>query len=216
MDNSVCHVELIVNPNRRYANTVNLVFFRAYPLYKNFKVYVEGLKNWKEYKKSYPDSQIQIFVDKSIAEDESIMKTINELDARVYVVSCQDYQVENKYHIGLFPTLWRFFPCFDINKHAFKVAHIQELEPDKNDVVWFKYLNAIGNMKYDNLGLVYRGSDFYTASKLTQKFEKDVYYPQIFAGRFLVRHQAPFKLMTDFLDSVKQGDKILKLSLIHI
>jgi len=207
MENPVCNVEVIVNPNRKYANTVNLAFFRAYPLYKNFEIYVEGLKNWKEYKKNYPDSQIQIFIDKSIEEDESIMKIIKDLDARVYVLTCPEYVIHEKYHIGLFPTLWRFFPCFDIYKHAFKAAHVQELEPAKEDIVWFKYMDYLGKLKYDGLGLVYRGSNFYSLTHTKQKFETHIRYPPMFGGRFIVRHQAPFTLLTDFLESINKRNK---------
>jgi hypothetical protein len=55
MNNSVCDLELIYNPSKKYANTVNLVFFRAIPITKSFHKYIDGLKKWKQIKKHFPD-----------------------------------------------------------------------------------------------------------------------------------------------------------------
>lgn len=211
MENSICELTLVENPSRKYANTVNLVFFRAYPLYKNFQIYVEGLKKWKEYKKIYPESQIQVFVDEDIAENEPIMKIIHELGARVYLVKCPEFLITEKYHIGIFPMFWRLFPAFDIFKHPFKAAHSQELEPDKADIRWFKYMNACGNLKYPKIGLVYRSINFFTDVVTNHKFEDVIPYPKIFGGRVIVREQAPFELLTNFFKKVNRGDKLLQL-----
>jgi hypothetical protein len=173
---------------------------------------VDGLRKWKEYKKSYPDSQIQVFVDEDIAENEMIMNIIRELDARIFMVRCPEFLVTEKYHIGIFPMFWRMFPMFDIYKHPFKVAHTQELEPDKQDVRWFKYMNACGNLKYPELGLIYRSINFFTEDVVTDiKFETQIYYPKVFGGRVIARHQAPFELLTNFFAKVNRGDKIVQI-----
>jgi len=212
MENSVCELHVLDNPTRKYANTVNLVFFRAYPLYKNFEIYVDGLRKWKEYKKIYPDSQIQVFIDEDIAGNAMIVNIIKELDARIFLVKCPDFLVTEKYHIGIFPMFWRLFPSFDIYKHPFKVAHTQELEPDAQDIRWFKYMNACGNLSYPDLGLVYRSINFFTTENVTDvKFEKQIYYPKIFGGRVIVRKQAPFELLTNFFTKVNRGDKLRQM-----
>lgn len=212
MDNPICDIKVLYSPNRKYANTVNLVFFRAYPLYKNFEIYVEGLKKWKEYMKIYPESQIQIFIDEDVAGNERVMKIIEELNPRVYLVKCSDFLVTDKYHIGIFPMFWRMFPMFDIYKHPFKAAHSQELEPDKDDIRWFKYMNACGNLKYPDLGFIYRSIDFFTNEEISDiTFEEGIRYPKVFGGRIITRHQAPFKLLTDFFEKVTRGDKIVQL-----
>lgn len=212
MDNPICELTLLESPNRKYANTINLVFFRAYPLYKNFEVYVEGLKKWKEYIKIFPDSQIQIFIDEDVAENERVMKIIREVNARIYLVKCSDFLVTEKYHIGIFPMFWRMFPMFDIYKHPFKAAHSQELEPDKSDIRWFKYMNACGNLKYPDLGFIYRSINFFTDKAVTTvKFENSIFYPKVFGGRVITRHQAPFELLTNFFEKVNRGDKIIQL-----
>lgn len=211
MENSICDIETLYSPNRKYANTINLVFFRAYPLYKNFEIYVEGLKNWKEYIKIYPDSQIQIFIDGDVASNERVMNIIREVNARIYLVKCSDFLITDQYHIGIFPMFWRMFPMFDIYKHPFKVAHTQELEPEKEDIRWFKYMNACGNLKYPDLGFIYRSINFFSDVVTNQKFEDAVFYPKVFGGRVIARHQAPFQLLTNFFEKVNRGDKIIQL-----
>jgi hypothetical protein len=212
MDNPICDIKVLYSPNRRYANTINLVFFRAYPLYKNFEIYVEGLKKWKEYIKIYPDSQIQIFIDEDIAENDRVMKIIQEVDARIYLVKCSDFLITDKYHIGIFPMFWRMFPMFDIYKHSFKAAHSQELEPAKEDIRWFKHMNTCGNLKYPDLGFIYRSISFFTSEGISGiNFEQGIPYPKVFGGRIIVRHQAPFELLTNFFEKVNRGDKIVQL-----
>lgn len=212
MENPICDIQVLHSPNRKYASTVNLVFFRAYPLYKNFQIYVDGLKKWKEYKKYYPDCQLQIFIDQSIVEDESILAIINSLDARVFVVKCPEFLKEGKYHIGIFPTFWRFFPGFDIFKHPFKIAHSQELEPDDTDIIWFKRMDLVSKLKYPKLGFVhFNNKVFQFGLNTNEKIENIMSYPQVFGGRVTFCNQAPFEIMVNFFEKVNRGDKILKI-----
>ena len=212
METSICNIQVLQNPSRKYASTVNLVFFRAYPLYKNFQVYVDGLKRWKEYKNYYPDCQLQIFIDQSIAEDGKIMDIIKELNARVFLVSCSEYAQAEKYHIGIFPMFWRMFPLFDVFKHPFKVAYSAELEPSEDDAKWFKYMNDARKIKYPNLGFIHRTGRLFDKERDTDiKFEKIIHYPKVVGGRQIVFHQAPYKLLTDFFDRVNRGDKIKQM-----
>jgi hypothetical protein len=207
MDTGICDIQTIINPSRKYAKTVNLVFFRAYPLYKNFQIYVDGLNRWKEYKQYFPDCQLQIFVDQSIADDDSIMKTIHELDARVFFVKCPEYAQAEKYHIGIFPMFWRLFPAFDVFDHPFKVSHSQELEPEEGDISWFPYMDSVGKLKYPNLGFVHRTGRLFDKADVTggMKFEGIIPYPKVFGGRVIICQQAPFSVLSDFFEKANKG-----------
>ena len=207
MDTGICDIQVLNNPNRKYASTVNLVFFRAYPLYKNFEIYVDGLKRWSEYRKYFPDCQLQIFIDQSIAEDEPIMEIIKKLDARVFFVKCSDYVQADKYHVGIFPMFWRLFPAFDVFNHPFKISHSQELEPEEEDVPWFKYMNSVRDLKYPKLGFVHRtGRLFDFNERVKLKFEEHIKYPQVFGGRVVICSQAPFEVLTNFFDKANRGE----------
>jgi hypothetical protein len=213
MENPICDFEVIQNPNRKYANTVNLVFFRAYPIYKNFQKYIDGLKNWSAFMKYYPYSQLQIFVDRTIATDPAISKILASMNARVYLFDCPEYK-EDDHHIGLFPTMMRFYPIFDINTHAMNIAHVQELEPDKEFVERFGQMDVASRSKSiqnNNVALIYGARNFYETLNWDNKstFEDGISYPWCVAGRFTMTEKVPFKLWTDFLKKIDSGESFV-------
>lgn len=212
MENPVCDFEILQNPNHRYADTVNLVFFRAVPLTKNFQKYVNGMRMWKQFKKHYPTSQLQVFIDKAIAEDDEIRKILRELNARVFLFECPEHMRKDGYHIGLFGTMVRFFPLFDINTRPLRVAHIQEVEPDPDSVPKFDLIVSAckKNLQQYNTALVYYGSNLLHSEFINTEFSvENLSYPWIFAGRFSVLQKIPFKVFTDFLHDINSGKRFL-------
>jgi hypothetical protein len=208
MENSVCKLTVIQNPNRRYANTVNIVFFKAIPLTKNFQKYVDGLKGWKEYIKRFPDSQLQLFIDKGVAEDTEIQPIIRELGARVILFECPDYMRDDGFHIGLFGTMLRFFPMFDINTRPFKVAHISELEPDRNHIENFKSFDEVSKMK--DISLVYESTHLFETDFSGRQLMSDgLPFPWMSAGKFSAMERIPFDLWKKFVYDIKHGKKWL-------
>jgi hypothetical protein len=212
MENSLCNFEILQNPSRKYANTVNLVFFRAVPLTKNFQKYVDGLANWRKYMKYYPDSQLQIFVDEHVMKDEKIQKLLKELNARVYLFKCPQYFIKDDFHLGLFATMIRFYPFFDVNTHPLKVAHIQELEPDPDFVPMFEKLNGLSHVNH-GASIIYNRHNIYSSNFISNKYKFNdfIYYPWIIAGRFSAYDKVPFKLFTDYLEDVEKGKKFYNI-----
>jgi hypothetical protein len=206
MENSVCKIKTLYTPNRRYANTVNLVFFRAIPLTKNFNQYVDGLREWKEYIKIFPDSQLQVFIDKAISMDEEVMGILHNLDARIYLFECSDYLIKDGFHIGLFGTMLRFFPMFDINTHAMSVAHMCDLEPGPNILHSMSLISRLSVMKGPSM--IYESRVFSTKMFNTQHTLKSgVPFPWVSAGKFAALKKVPFSLLTTFLDDIKKNKK---------
>jgi hypothetical protein len=215
MENTVCEFEILQNPSKKYASTVNLVFFRAYPLTKNFQNYVNGLSKWKTYIKYFPDCQLQIFIDDSIINNKKIQNLLKDIKARVYYFKCPKYFSEDNYHLGLFGTLIRFYPMFDINTHSLKVAHIQDIEPidiDNDYIKTCESFNKIGNMSH-GAALVYNPMKFFDENYYTNKykFDNDIYYPWILAGKFSVFDKVPFKIFTDYLEDIENGKKFYNM-----
>lgn len=212
MDNDVCEFKVLETPNRKYANTVNIVFFRAIPLTKNFQKYVNGLKTWKFLMKKYfPESQLQIFVDESIATDPEIQKILFNLDARVYLFECPDYLRDDKFHIGLFGTMIRFYPFFDVNKRPMKIAHVQEVEPTPDS--WELSIEgnkaALKKFKY-KMGVIYDSHNVFEVPpnyKDQSTFENGILYPWILAGRFTAMTKIPFSIWKDYVEDIKKGKK---------
>lgn len=206
MENSICNFHILQNPNRRYAKTVNIVFFRAVPTTKNFGAYIDGLRRWKEYKKLFPDCQIQFFIDDYVSKNDEFMKQFEELGARVYKFECPEYLRKDNFHIGLFATMVRFFPAFDINTHPLNVAHIQELEPNvDDDIKHLSSMSLVGNKSLDAT-LIYASPLEY---KLSSSYPIEGYmsYSHIFAGRCAFKKKIPFSLYTHFLKYINSGKK---------
>jgi len=209
MENDVCKLTVIQNPNRRYANTVNIVFFKAIPLTKNFQKYIDGLKGWKEHMKLFPDSQLQLFVDRAIAEDTEIQPIIKQLNARVILFECPEYLRDDGFHIGLFGTMLRFFPMFDINTRPFRVAHINELEPERHHVDNFKTFDIASKLK--DISVVYDSTQLFESDfKGRQLMSDGLPYPWISAGKFSAMEKIPFSLWSNFVKDIKSGkEKVL-------
>jgi len=209
MENTVCSFTVLNNPSRKYANTVNLVFFRAIPLSKTFETYVDGLKNWKKYVKLFPESQLQIFIDEYVSQQPEIMNIMHSLNARIYKFECPEYLRENMFHVGLFPTMVRFYPMFDINTKPMRIAHIQELEPAEDTLHKVKLMEKASRMTLPfKLSLIYSTSRIF--EKLPAKlptFENDIQYGWLLAGRLTVLEKIPFSLFTAYLDSIINGKK---------
>jgi hypothetical protein len=210
MENPICEFKVLDASSRKYANTVNIVFFRAIPLTKNFQKYVDGLKNWKVLmKKYYPDSQLQVFVDMSIAKDPEIQKVLFSMDARVYLFECPEYLRDDGYHMGLFGTMIRFYPFFDVNTKPMKIAHIQELEPSRDSLPTFEDMNKASLMKFkDPMGIIYDSHNVFQIPpgyKEQATFEDGIMYPWMFAGRFIAMTKIPFSLWTEYMNDVKAG-----------
>jgi hypothetical protein len=206
MENSICTIKTLYTPNRRYANTVNLVFFRAIPLTKNFNQYIDGLREWKEYSKIFPDSQLQVFIDKAVSMNEEIMDILHKLDARIYLFECSDFLIKDGFHIGLFGTMLRFFPMFDINTHPMTVAHMCDLEPGPKTIHAMKLMNKLSGMKGPSL--IYESKFIYSkiySSQLTLK--SGVPFPWVAAGKFTALKRVPFSLLTSYLEDIKKGKK---------
>lgn len=208
MENDVCKLTIIQNPNRRYANTVNIVFFKAIPLTKNFQKYLDGLTAWKEYIKRFPDSQLQLFVDKAVAEDADIQPIIQQLNARVILFECSDYLRKDGFHIGLFGTMLRFFPMFDINTRPFRVAHITELEPDRNHIENFKSFDDVSKIK--GISVVYESTHLFETDFGGRELVSDgLPFPWMSAGKFSAMERVPFDLWKKFVYDIKHGKKWL-------
>lgn len=212
MDNSLCNFKVIQNPSKRYANTVNIVFFKASKLVKNFQEYLDGLEGWQKYSDLYPHSQVQLFIDRKIYEDEQARPLVDKLtNARIYLFECPELMNEDGFHKGLFATMIRFFPMFDINKHAFSIAHIQELEPTLVSLPKVALIDGLARKTLrKNMGVIYTAwglAPFRYLEMNPTKFE-GINYSWIFAGRFTAMTKVPFKLLTDYVEDLKSDKKM--------
>lgn len=218
--NSICEFELYSESNKKYANTINLVLFQAKRPYKNIQKYWKGLENWSKYHEKYfHDYQLQLFVDSIVLENEYVQRTIDNLisktKARVIIFKCPKYQL-GKYHRGLFATMIRFFPLFDINPHLLKTALIYDVEPSPQDLIISPKFFSIAKPLIEKNNIfcvshtltILHPETWYQENLLTF-FTKDgieIPYPHFVAGRIELTGKMPFSLFTNFIDRVDAGE----------
>ncbi|NDB87261.1 MAG: hypothetical protein EB127_31955, partial [Alphaproteobacteria bacterium] len=144
-----------------------------------------------------------MFVDRSIAEDESIQPLFKELNARVILFECPEYLRKDGFHLGLFGTMLRFFPLFDINTHAMSIAHVCELEPDTHIVAEMPIVDKISKIK--GLSLVYESTDLFRVESRKREMMGKFPFPWISAGKFTGMQKIPFKVWSDYVRDIKSG-----------
>ena len=183
--NNICDFKS-VNKHFEYEKNdiiLSTCFFKMNVHYKNFYIYLNGLKRWQEFLNNKNNKNIKylIFIDQNIKDDEKIMNIINNSKMYPILFNCPDY-FNNKFHHDLFGTLVRFFPIFDEqNKNKVIVVDVDLHQEDYKKINFFidniDKLDGIGGFaKYDGINL-----------------------PYIFAGMFFCGEKFETNLLLDFI-----------------
>jgi hypothetical protein len=110
--------------------------------YKNFQVYISGLKNWiiffEKNKELTQDWDMLVFIDNNIYQDKHIMDIMYSCSKiKPVLFTCSEYMV-NQYHMDLFGTMTRFFPLFDFPNNYTKQVFCVDIdlhdEKDKDHI----------------------------------------------------------------------------------
>jgi hypothetical protein len=97
--------------------------------YKNFHIYINGLKRWDMFLNDHKKYKFLIFIDEHILNDNRIMNIINgKPDQFIPVLfTCYNY-IKNKYHIDVFGAIVRFFPIFDFDNNFTNKVFIVDID----------------------------------------------------------------------------------------
>ena len=116
LSNDICNFEIISSwdTSQKY-NILSTCFFKMSSHYKNFDIYIKGLKNLIKLLNSQSNYVLRIFIDEHIKNDNSIYSLLVSSDkVQIIMFKCSDY-IENKYHIDVFGALVRLFPLFNFD-----------------------------------------------------------------------------------------------------
>jgi hypothetical protein len=203
LENGICNFKFI-GRTKFYDNGVNIVsitFFKLPTFYKNFKNYINGLKTWiKMFHRLKPNFIIRIFIDNNIYQDKYLMDIINSskyIEPVLFV--CADY-ILDKYHLGLFASMIRFFPLFNFKNNDAKsvlCADIDWFLKNELHTLYYKYI--LNNHK--NINNITIFSYFY------EYYFRDL-NPWIQAGLFYIPEK--FKYDKNILLDFIQKDNKLK------
>ncbi len=143
LTNDICKFE-ILNKVDLLENKVNIltsVFFKRNEYYKNFGIYVRGLQKvlaFVDDKNNNPDENrfiFVLFIDHNIANDETLMRMINNSRNTVPVKFHCEIYIKNNYHQDLFGTLIRFFPMFDFPNNETNITICIDIDLHDEDYV---------------------------------------------------------------------------------
>lgn len=204
LTNPICEFEIISNKhlldNGEIKNVLSGVFFKREEYYKNFGIYVKGLKKLIAFLDGNENNfdgehfNMILFVDGNIRNDSYIMSIINS-SKRVLTVlfDCPSYKTD-KYHVELFATMVRFFPMFDFPNNPTNIVNCVDIDLHDED-----YQRITNIMKYKPAGLVAAG----TLEHLLYKGKK----AHIFAGIMGCNSKVKYdhKIIIDFIQHAHEN-----------
>lgn len=161
LKNEICNFEVLGKTHllKPGVNILVSVFFKRSQYYKNFGIYVKGLRKVltfvddKNFNDVDNDGYVYVlFIDKHIANDPEIRAMIDSCHSCVPVLfACSEY-MQNDYHVDLFGTLLRFFPMCDFDKNPCNIVICIDIDLHDEDYVRLKNV-----MKYRHKGITGAG-----------------------------------------------------------
>lgn len=122
--------------------------------YKNFNIYINGLKRIIKFIESQDIYIFRIFIDNNIKSDNSIMNLLTRnKNIEIFVFKCEDY-IKDNFHIDLLATLIRLFPIFDFKNNDSNNVIIIDIDLKKEDL---KTLIEITKLKENKKKIIANG-----------------------------------------------------------
>lgn len=198
LDNDICKFKVIQNSHLLIdgVNAFVSVFFKRDQYYKNFGIYLKGLRKFLQALEDpdfNPDVKNRfifvLFIDQNVLDDSQIMSMLDSCQLCVPVLfSCSKYMKDN-YHVDLFGTLIRFFPMFDFPSNPVNIVVCTDIDLHDED-----YVRLASVIKHRNEGITGAGD---IARVIYQKKT-----PYMYAG--LICYNRPkydHRLLIDFIES---------------
>ncbi len=139
LENNICDFELLfdIDYNKK-KNLIVSCFFKMYKHYKNFRIYVEGLKRLIKVIEQQDEYVLRIFIDEHIKNDKEIFPILEgSKKVEIVLFKCLNY-MENDYHIDVFGAIVRLFPIFDFPNNDAKNIIIVDIDLKREDVQSFR------------------------------------------------------------------------------
>ncbi len=130
--NDICKFTPLFNINKNKKQDIfSASFFKINSgSYKNFNIYVQGMKDLSKYVNKYdPTYKIRLFIDYSIFNDTKIMNMLKKLNnVQLVLYHCENFVRDKIYHRGIFGTIVRYFPIFNFPKNDAGIVRIIDID----------------------------------------------------------------------------------------
>ncbi len=139
LENSICEFELLFDIDySKSTNIISTCFFKMNKHYKNFSIYIDGLKRLIKLLEEEKNYKLRIFIDSHIKNDKEIFGLLSSSKfVQIVLFKCSDY-IQDDYHLDVFGALVRLFPVFDFPNNDAKNVIILDIDLKKEDVKSFK------------------------------------------------------------------------------
>lgn len=141
LSNNICEFEIISSwdTSIKY-NILSTCFFKMGSHYKNFKIYIEGLKKLIKMINKQSKYILRIFIDEHVKADPDIYNVlVSSEKVQIVLFKCSEY-IQDKYHIDVFGALVRLFPIFDFEFNDSKNVIIIDIDLNWEDLNKLKIL----------------------------------------------------------------------------
>lgn len=141
LSNPICNFDILteINYNKK-KNILSTCFFKMLKHYKNFNIYVNGIKKLLNLVKEQDIYILRIFIDEHIKNDKNIFELLyNTKNVELIIFKCDNYIVDN-YHKDVFGALVRLFPLFDFDNNDSNNVIIIDIDLNNNDLIKLKNL----------------------------------------------------------------------------
>lgn len=134
LENNICDFELLfdIDYNKK-VNILSTCFFKMGKHYKNFIIYVNGLKKLIRMLERQDRYVLRIFIDENIREDKEIMEVLKSSNkVQIVIFKCHKY-MEGNYHIDVFGALVRLFPVFNFKNNDSENVIVIDIDLNNED-----------------------------------------------------------------------------------
>ena len=119
LKNSICEFEILSSWDiKKKHNILSTSFFKMGSHYKNFDIYVRGLKKLIKLVEEQNNYVLRIFIDPNIKSDKEIYPILAESKkVQIIMFKCFNYMDNSNFHIDVFGAMVRLFPLFDFENN---------------------------------------------------------------------------------------------------
>ena len=190
LENVICNFEIISNWNKSIKyNILSTCFFKMNSHYKNFLIYINGLKKLIKMIENQNNYYLRIFIDEHVKSDSNIFNIlIKSKKVQIVLFKCSKY-LDNNFHIDVFGALVRLFPLFDFDNNDALNVIITDIDLNNEDL---NKLKIVMNYKTNIKEIIGMG--------MIDKLLITKYRPHFFCAVFAVFNKKFNKsIITDFI-----------------
>jgi len=188
--NDICEFEMVSqwDTTKKY-NILSTCFFKMGSHYKNFDIYISGLKKLIKLIESQSKYILRIFIDEHIKADNQIYSLLLNSKIQIVQFKCFNYLDNSNYHIDVFGALTRLFPIFDFDSNDALNVIVIDVDLNDEDLLKLKILMNYKSTKKEIIGM-----------GMIDKLLITKYRPHFFCGLFGVFNvKFPKSIITEFI-----------------